>query len=90
MGRDEFGDLNVTVHGKAANQCAICEMVPRTSLQRDHAHHDGGYPRGLLCAMCNKRLGEVERGNDAIAWLEAAIRYVLDAEMAHFLDEDAA
>lgn len=80
-----FGELNQTVHGTGPDVCAICKAEGR-ALQRDHAHQDGGYPRGLLCGMCNKRLGEVERGNDAEVWLEAALAYVRKSEQAFFAD----
>jgi hypothetical protein len=71
------GDLNRLVHGVDENQCAICHREAKDSRNhdRDHAHFDGGYPRGVLCWYCNKRLGEVERGNDGEAWLEAALAY---------------
>src|SRR5205085_3256779 len=45
-GRDSFAQLNVSVHGVAQDVCPICFAEGR-DLQRDHAHHDGGYPRGL-------------------------------------------
>lgn len=85
MNKTEFGELNQTVHGVDQDVCAICLSPPKqVPLQRDHAHHDGGYPRGLLCPMCNRRLGEVERGNDAVAWLVSALAYVRAAESARF------
>ena len=87
LAKDKFGQLNQTVHETDPDVCAICHAEGR-ALQRDHAHHDGGYPRGLLCSMCNKRLGEVEHGNDAEAWLELALRYVRASEAAYF--EEAA
>lgn len=74
-------ELNRTVHGVDEQTCAICgrQAVEGTRLNRDHAHFDDGYPRGLLCWYCNKKLGEVERGSDAVQWLEAARDYVLRA-----------
>ncbi len=80
-GKDAFQRLNVIAHGVGPNVCAICHAEGR-ALQRDHAHHDGGFPRGMLCGMCNKRLGEVEHGNDAAQWLKSALAYVLAADAA--------
>jgi hypothetical protein len=73
------------VHGVNENECALCGGPAKDSgnLDRDHAHHDGGYPRGLLHPMCNKRLGEVERGQDGEAWMEAALAYVRRAREYH-------
>jgi hypothetical protein len=69
---DVHGELNVTVHGVDERICAICG---REANNRDHAHFLPFFPRGVLCWHCNKRLGEVERGNDGEAWLEAALAY---------------
>lgn len=88
LSRDDFGRLNQAVHGVDQDVCAICRAEGR-ALQRDHAHHDGGYPRGRICGLCNKRLGEVERGNDGEAWLESALLYVRRSAAAQF-SEDAA
>lgn len=88
LSKDAFGEMNRRLHGVDQDVCAICHAEGR-ALQRDHAHQDGGYPRGLLCWYCNKRLGEVERGNDAKAWLESALRYVRVAEAAHFSEDVA-
>ena len=73
-----FAALNVTVHGCQPDECAICgKRLDRPgSGQRDHAHFDGGYARGLLCWYCNKRLGDIERGQDGARWMRAAIGYV--------------
>lgn len=87
---DEHARVQREVHGLDENVCAICEKPSRDGRRhdRDHAHFDGGYPRGLLCWYCNKRLGEVERGNDGEAWLEAALAYVRRARAHH--EEQAA
>lgn len=79
------GELNRLLHGVNENECAICGKQAKDSRNhdRDHAHFDGGFPRGNLCPMCNKRLGEVERGNDGEAWLEAALAYVQRARRHH-------
>ena len=73
-----FAALNVTVHGCDQDECAIClkRLGRPGSGQRDHAHFDGGYARGLLCWYCNKRLGEIERGQNGAAWMRSAIQYV--------------
>ncbi len=80
-----YADLQREVHGVNENECALCGGPAKNAgnLDRDHAHQDGGYPRGLLHPMCNKRLGEVERGQDAEQWLEAALAYVRRAREHH-------
>lgn len=80
-----YAELQIEVHGVNANECALCGGPAKDegNLDRDHAHHDGGYPRGLLHPMCNKRLGEVERGNDGEAWLVAALAYVVRSREHH-------
>lgn len=75
--QDFYDALNVEVHGVDPEQCAICEKhVKGERPQRDHAHFDGGFPRGRLCWWCNRRLGEIERGQDGLVWMQAAMRYV--------------
>jgi len=80
-----YAELQRTVHGVNENECGLCggEAKDAGNLDRDHAHHDGGYPRGLLHPLCNKRLGEVERGQDGEAWLAAALDYVIRAREHH-------
>lgn len=81
-----YADLNRMVHGVDEDTCALCGQPGRSDirLQRDHAHHSGGYPRGLLHALCNARLGGVERGRpDAERWLELALEYVRRARLAN-------
>lgn len=80
-----FAQVNQEAHGFDENTCAICGGEGRSgiNLQREHAHHDGGYPRGLAHALCNKALGEVERGRDAEAWLESALAFVRRARLWH-------
>lgn len=74
---DYYDQLNIRVHGVDPDQCAICEKrVKGQRPDRDHAHHDGGFPRGRLCWYCNKRLGEIERGQDGLVWMQAAMRYL--------------
>lgn len=54
--------------------CGICGRAPKPGrrLDRDHAHVGAGWPRGLLCHLCNRRLGpEV-----TVEWLEAALAYL--------------
>jgi hypothetical protein len=89
---DHYVDLNAEVHGVDELTCALCGGPRRGDirLDRDHAHHDGGYARGLLHSMCNKRLGEVERGNDGEAWLEAALEYCRRSRLHHEAQEEAA
>src|SRR6202162_1373833 len=80
-----YAELQRTVHGVNENECGLCggEAKDAGNLDRDHAHHDGGYPRGLLHPLCNKRLGEVERGQDGEAWLAAALDYVVRPREHH-------
>ncbi len=82
---DVHAELNSLVHGVNENECALCggEAKDGRNLDRDHAHFADFYPRGLLHPLCNKRLGEVERGNDGEAWLEAALAYVRRAREHH-------
>jgi hypothetical protein len=88
---EHHGELNRLVHGVNENECALCGGPAKDAgnLDRDHAHHDGGYPRGLLHPMCNKRLGEVERGNDGEAWLAAALAYCLRSREHHEREQAA-
>ncbi len=55
--------------------CAICSrhqsQLTRT-LQTDHCHETNKF-RGLLCAPCNKALGQFK---DSTARLESAIKYL--------------
>ena len=84
-GRAEFAALNFIVHGVLADECAICGKrldQPGTG-QRDHAHFDGGYARGLLCWYCNKTLGLIERGKDGEEWMRRALDYVRKAREHH-------
>jgi hypothetical protein len=88
-----YANLNETVHGVDEDTCALCGKPGRSDirLQRDHAHHGGGYPRGLLHALCNARLGGVERGRpDAEEWLEQALAYVRRSRTAHLSEENMA
>lgn len=88
---EQYAVLQAEVHGLDESTCAICRQPGRDDvrLQRDHAHFDGGYARGLVHALCNKRLGEVERGQDGEAWLEAALGYVRRARLHHEAEEAA-
>ncbi len=74
------GQLNRLIHGVDERVCAICG---REANNRDHAHFLPYFPRGVLCWWCNKLLGEVERGKDGEAWLEAALAYVRRAREHH-------
>lgn len=89
---DFYADLNQTVHRVDEDVCALCLEPGRSDirLQRDHAHHSGGYPRGLLHALCNARLGGVERGRpDAERWLELALEYLRRSREHHEQQEAA-
>ena len=84
-GRAEFERLNIVVHGCGPDGCAICGKSldkPGTG-QRDHAHFDGGYARGLLCWYCNKTLGLIERGKEGEEWMRRALDYVKRAREHH-------
>ena len=84
-GRAMFEELNRTVHKCPSFACAICGKMldkPGTG-QRDHAHFDGGYARGLLCWYCNKTLGMIERGKDGEEWMRRALDYVRRAREHH-------
>jgi len=88
---DFYDSLNVDVHGVDPDQCAICEKrVKGQRPDRDHAHYDGGFPRGRLCWYCNKRLGEIERGQDGLVWMDAASRYLERARNAHLARQEEA
>lgn len=83
---EDYAELNVRVHGVGSDTCALCKgprKMDGPRLDRDHAHFDGGYPRGLTHNLCNKILGQVERGRDGEAWLEFALAYVRRAKRAH-------
>lgn len=89
---DFYAALNQSVHGVDEDTCAICLQPGRSDirLQRDHCHYDGGYPRGLTHALCNARLGGVERGRpDAERWLELALAYVKRSREHHERQEAA-
>ena len=85
QGRAAFEMLNMTVHKCNPDHCAICgkRLDKPGSGQRDHAHFDGGYARGLLCWYCNKTLGQVERGKDGEEWMRSALDYVRRAREHH-------
>jgi len=56
-------------------RCGICGFVPQPGgrkLDRDHEHVGEGRPRGLLCAICNKKL------DDRVSpeWLRNAADYL--------------
>lgn len=56
------------------NQCAICEIVPTgRRLAVDH-DHTTGVVRGLLCANCNRGIGNFRDNADLLA---LAALYVL-------------
>lgn len=47
--------------GKQRGKCAICRRPPKENkLNIDH-NHQSGKVRGLLCALCNSRLGWLEK-----------------------------
>ena len=46
--------------------CAICKEPSKTNLHVDHEHRTG-HIRGLLCAFCNRFLGQYERYGQAAA-----------------------
>ena len=54
--------------------CGICGRPPgrKRRLDRDHDHRDGGRPRGLLCARCNRALPNWVTAE----WLLAAAAYL--------------
>lgn len=75
---DRYVELQQEIHGVDEQTCALC-LTPRRGdhrLDRDHAHFDGGYPRGLVHSLCNKRMGEIERGQDGEQWARAYLAYV--------------
>jgi hypothetical protein len=53
-------------------RCNICGREPsaKRRLDRDHCHRSGK-SRGVLCAPCNRRLG-----NLTVEWLESAAEYL--------------
>lgn len=59
--------------------CGICGRAPSPGrkLDRDHEHTSVGFPRGLLCHMCNRRL----RGFVTLPWLARATAYLARAEL---------
>jgi len=59
---------------KQGNCCAICR-APFSKVKRhaDHEHTESPKPRGLLCALCNKGLGQFLDSPDR---LEAAAVYL--------------
>lgn len=53
-------------------RCGICKALPRNrKLDRDHDHRTGE-PRGLLCHLCNRTLGN----RVTSAWLRSAALYL--------------
>lgn len=64
---DQYVELNGGEH------CGICRRKPSASrkLDRDHDHRTGE-PRGLLCHLCNRTLGN----RITAAWLRCAIAYM--------------
>jgi hypothetical protein len=66
----------VAVNG--GERCGICGRGPSPGrkLDRDHEHAGVGFPRGLLCHVCNRRL----RGFVTLAWLAQAAAYLRRAE----------
>jgi len=75
---DQYAELHREIHGLDENTCAICLGQRKPGgprLDREHAHFDGGYPRGLAHNRCNRILGEVERGEDAERRLELMLAY---------------
>jgi hypothetical protein len=62
-------------YNEQEGKCAICsrhqsELI--RTLQTDHCHETNKF-RGLLCAPCNKALGQFK---DSAARLESAIKYL--------------
>lgn len=57
-------------------RCGICGAKPsgKRRLDRDHDHRTG-QPRGLLCHICNRSLG-----NRDVAWLWQAAGYLQAAQ----------
>ena len=60
---------------RCGNRCEICERSPGgrfKALNVDHDHKTGKV-RGLLCGLCNRLIGQLERidfGTRALAYLE--------------------
>lgn len=91
---DFYDELNLVVHGCEPDECAnpACRRRAKEGmrLDRDHAHYDGGFPRGRLCWYCNKRLGEIERGQDGLLWIEGIKEYLRRAQDAHLARREEA
>lgn len=94
MTKKDYAPINQEVHGVDEFTCALCggPQVEGSWLQRDHSHEGDGYPRGLLHARCNEKLGHVEkygtRGETAEHWLMLAQAYLRRARLANFTNED--
>lgn len=54
-------------------RCGICGAAPSATrrLDRDHDHKTG-QPRGLLCHLCNRTLGN----RVTLEWMRAAVAYL--------------
>jgi hypothetical protein len=81
-----YADLQQRVHRTDTSTCALCRGPVKQGnrgLDRDHSHADGGYPRGLLHPLCNKLLGQVERGGFGEQWLWLACGYLGRARIEH-------
>ncbi len=69
-------------------RCGICGRSRSPSgrrLCKDHEHRDDGLARGLLCVRCNRNLPSW----CDVAWLEAAIEYLLRAQVRAIAAESA-
>lgn len=56
--------------------CGVCGAPPKPGrkLHREHDHTGAGFPRGLACWPCNRKLGNADE-----AWLLRALAYVRKA-----------
>jgi hypothetical protein len=61
-----------TIRAQQGGKCAICRMPDERRLHVDHDHATGAV-RGLLCAVCNRLLGQAR---DSVLTLERAADYL--------------
>jgi Recombination endonuclease VII len=75
--RKLYGISLVEYNAIKENQLGVCALCGKEapSLHVDHCHESGNI-RGLLCLVCNTRLGTMQAIMDDQSWYSSALQYI--------------